>query len=363
MKYVSEFDNTAAAAALAGKIKKTCAEIGRPVKLMEVCGTHTVAIFRHGLRSLFPAGLRLVSGPGCPVCVTAADYVDSAIKLSGTRDVIITTFGDMIRVPGSSSNLAEKRADGADVRVCYSPSDAIEIADKNPLKNVVFLGVGFETTIPAIAGTILEASKKGLKNFSILSAFKRIPPTMRVLVSDKSLEIDGFICPAHVSAIIGSDAYRFLATEFRKPCVVAGFEPLDILYGVLGALEMMVSGKAEVVNQYSRVVKAEGNIKAQKIIDEVFGLSSAVWRGIGPIPDTGYVIREKYSRFDAWKRFDASVPQRVENPGCKCGDVLRGAIEPGQCPLFGKVCTPDMPIGPCMVSSEGSCAAHYRYGR
>jgi hydrogenase expression/formation protein HypD len=361
MRYIEGFENEAAARAIAGKIAAECGRIGRSVKLMEVCGSHTVAIHRHGLRSLFPPSLKLVSGPGCPVCVTAADYVDSALKLAKLPGMVTTTFGDMIRVPGSRSNLMEARAEGADVRVCYSPTDALEVAAANSGRETVFLGVGFETTIPAIASAVTEAAAKGLGNFSVLSAFKRIPNPMRALVGDPALAIDGFICPAHVSAIIGSDAYRFIAEEFKRPCVVAGFEPLDILYGVLGVLEMLAAGKSEVANQYSRVVKPSGNARARAAIYEVFENCDADWRGLGPIPDSGCRMREKYAAFNAWKRFDASVPPLMENPGCRCGDVLRGAMEPPDCPLFGGACSPDTPIGPCMVSSEGSCAAFYRY--
>lgn len=363
MKYVDEFQNEAAAKALAKRIRAQVARVGRPIKLMEVCGSHTVAIHRHGLRPVLPEGLRLVSGPGCPVCVTAADYVDSAIKLARTSGITVTTFGDMIRVPGSAGSLAEARAAGADVRVVYSPTDALSIAQAEPWREVVFLGVGFETTVPAVTGTMVEARGKGVQNFSVLSAFKTIPRTMRALVADPALEIDGFLCPAHVSAIIGSDAYLFLAQEFKRPCVVAGFEPLDILYGVEGLAAQLADGRAVVENQYSRVVKPQGNPRARAVIDGVLEPSAAVWRGIGPIPDSGYTIRDAWEELDAWRRFDASVPERGENPGCRCGDVLRGSMEPPECGLFGRGCTPDRPIGPCMVSSEGSCAAYYRYSR
>ncbi|MFA6035281.1 MAG: hydrogenase formation protein HypD [Myxococcota bacterium] len=363
MRYMDEFQGEGAARVLASRIAAQCGRIGRRVRLMEVCGSHTVAIHRNGLRDLFPRNMKLVSGPGCPVCVTAADYVDSAIKLASQPGVIITTFGDMLRVPGSWATLTERRAAGADVRVCYSPTDALQIAADNPSKQVIFLGVGFETTIPAIAGSILESRRREIGNFSVLSAFKTIPHTMRVLVADPSLMIDGFICPAHVSAVIGANAYRFLAEEFKKPCVVAGFEPLDILYGVLGAVTQMAEGRSTVENQYDRVVKPGGNLRAQSVIAKVFQESSAVWRGIGEIPESGYAMRAEFAQYDAWKRFDASVPHRVENPGCRCGDVLRGAMEPPECPLFGKVCTPDRPTGPCMVSTEGSCAAFYKYSR
>lgn len=361
MKYVAEFQDGAAAAALAGRIRAAFSGAGRPMRLMEVCGTHTVAIHRHGLRDLFPPGLRLISGPGCPVCVTPASYVDSALKLAARPGVTVATFGDMIRVPGTRGSLAAERAAGADVRVVYSPSDAMEIAASEPAREVVFLGVGFETTIPAVAATILDARTRGVNNFSVLPAFKQIPNTMRVLVSDPDLRIDGFLCPAHVSAIIGSDAYSFIPAEFKRPCVVAGFEPLDILFGVLGLVTRLAEGRAGVENQYSRVVKPEGNAKARAVIDEVLEPADAVWRGIGTIPGSGYRIRGQFKELDAGCRFDASVPEVVENPGCRCGDVLRGAIEPPDCGLFGSTCTPDRPIGPCMVSSEGSCAAHYKY--
>jgi hydrogenase expression/formation protein HypD len=363
MKYVDEFHDGAAAGALSAKIAAATGRIGRPVRLMEVCGTHTVAVHRHGLRDLFPAGLKLVSGPGCPVCVTPANYVDSALKLSAVAGVTIATFGDMMRVPGSRSTLSEARAAGADVRVVYSPLDALEIARGDSAREVVFLGVGFETTIPSVAGTMIEARRRGLKNFSVLAAFKQIPNTMRALISEPALAIDGFLCPAHVSAIIGSAAYSFIPAEFKRPCVVAGFEPLDILYGVLGLVSQLAERRAEVENQYSRVVKTAGNARARSVVDEVLEPADAVWRGIGTIPASGYRIRDGFSEFDAALRFDVSVPELLENRGCRCGDVLRGSLDPPDCGLFGKACTPERPVGPCMVSSEGSCAAHFRYSR
>ncbi|MBI5529072.1 MAG: hydrogenase formation protein HypD [Deltaproteobacteria bacterium] len=363
MKYIDEFHDGAAAGALSAKIAAAAGRIGRPVRLMEVCGTHTVAVHRHGLRDLFPPGLKLVSGPGCPVCVTPADYVDSAIKAASLPGVTVVTFGDMVRVPGSRSTLVDARASGADVRVVYSPTDALEAAAGEPAREVVFLGVGFETTVPSVAGTMVEARRRGVKNFSVLGAFKQIPNTMRALISDPALAIDGFLCPAHVAAIIGSAAYSFIPAEFKRPCVVAGFEPLDILYGVLGLVTQLAEGRAEVENQYSRVVKTGGNALARRVVHEVLEPADAVWRGIGTIPVSGFRIREGWRDQDAARRFDLSVPALVENPGCRCGEVLRGSLDPPGCSLFGKGCTPERPVGPCMVSSEGSCAANYKYSR
>ena len=334
-----------------------------PMTFMEVCGTHTMAIYQYGIRSILPPQVRLISGPGCPVCVTPIGYVDKAVAYARMPDTIIATFGDMVRVPGSSSSLMEERARGADVRVVYSPLDAISLAEKNPGKRVIFLGVGFETTAPTIAGTILKAQAKGLVNMFVLASHKTIPIPMRILSADPDLGIDGYLCPAHVSAIIGCDAYRFLAEDHGIPCVVTGFEPADVLQGVAMLVRQVVEGRSEVENQYRRFVTREGNRKAQDLLARVFTTADAVWRGLGNIPGSGLVIGEEFSCFDAEKALPVEVEEPREPEGCLCGEVLKGKIAPPECPLFGTACTPEDPVGACMVSSEGSCAAAYKYGQ
>ncbi|HWI40579.1 MAG TPA: hydrogenase formation protein HypD, partial [Verrucomicrobiae bacterium] len=327
------------------------------------CGTHTMAIYQYGIRSLLPPHVRLISGPGCPVCVTPNGYVDRAVACCRLPDTVVATFGDMVRVPGSSSSLMEERAKGADVRIVYSPLDAVALAAKNPYKRVIFLGVGFETTAPTVAGSILAAEAKGLSNYFVLASHKTIPVPMQLLSSDPELRIDGYICPAHVSVIIGSDAYRFLAEENGVPCVVTGFEPGDMIRGIEMLVRQVVEGRSEVEVEYSRVVKREGNLRAQEVLREVFIPFDAEWRGVGVIPGSGLRIAPKYARFDA----ELQVPVRVEEPrehrGCLCGEILKGKVTPFDCSLFGTTCTPEAPVGACMVSSEGTCAAAYRYGQ
>jgi hydrogenase expression/formation protein HypD len=333
----------------------------RPMKIMEVCGTHTVAIARFGLREMMPANVTLLSGPGCPVCVTANRDIDLAIEIGRLPDVVLTTFGDMMKVPGSYSSLSREKADGHDIRIVYSPLDAVEMAEAEPDKQVVFLGVGFETTVPTIAVTIKTAAAKGLKNFSVLSVHKTVPGALEALVNDPEVAIDGFILPGHVSTIIGPEPYRFLASKYHVPGVATGFEPIDVLQGIWMLVKQIHDGRAEIEIAYGRGVNPAGNPTAQKLIAEVFEPEDADWRGIGVIPGTGLGIREEYAAFDAAKRFDVHPPEPKAIPGCQCGDVLRGVVLPFQCRLFGKGCTPEHPIGPCMVSSEGSCAAYYRY--
>ncbi len=331
--------------------------------LMEVCGTHTVAIARNGIRDLMPDGCRLLSGPGCPVCVTANKDIDAFISLSRIPNVIITTFGDMKRVPGSTSSLITEQSRGADVRVCYSPLDALQVAKENPDKQVVFLGVGFETTTPLVAMAIKHAKADGLTNFSVACAHKNMPNALRVLVNDPSLSIDALILPGHVCTITGTKPFEFLAKEFGIPGVVTGFEPVDVLQGIAMLMRQLHDGRAEVEIAYKRGVKPEGNVTALAVIDDVFETCTATWRGLGDIPGSGYRIRKEYEDFDAIKRFQPTVEPTVEPKGCRCGDVLRGALPPDKCPLFDKVCTPEHPVGPCMVSTEGSCAAYWRYYR
>ncbi len=330
-----------------------------PATLMEVCGTHTVAVARHGLREALPEGVRLISGPGCPVCVTPQDQIDLFIALGGLEGVTLATFGDMVRVPGTVKSLEQARAEGAEVLVVYSPMDAVEAAARSPERQVVFFGIGFETTAPAVALAILEAERRGLGNFSVLCAHKLIPPAMMALL-DSEVKVDGFICPGHVSVIIGSDAYGPVAAR-GKPCVVTGFEPADVLGAVRMLVRQLTEGRSEVEVEYSRAVRPEGNRKAQELLERAFRVADARWRGLGTIPGSGYELAEELAEFDASRRFEVEPPESVEPAGCRCGEVLRGMIEPPGCPLFGKACTPKKPVGSCMVSSEGACQAWYRY--
>lgn len=329
--------------------------------LMEVCGTHTVAIARNGIRDLMPKTLRLSSGPGCPVCVTSNHDIDEVIALARISNIIITTFGDMTRVPGSTSSLLAEQANGADVRIVYSPLDAIRIAEENPEREVVFVGVGFETTTPLIARAIMRAKAAGVANFTVYAAHKNMPGALEAIVNDPELKLDALILPGHVSTIIGTAPYEFLAERYGIPGVVTGFEPNDVLQGIAMIARQLHEGRAEIEIAYARGVQPEGNPVALAAIDEVFETCPAMWRGIGQIEGSGYRIREEYADFDAMRRFCPEVEEVREHAGCKCGDVLRGIMRPNECPLFRTVCTPENPIGPCMVSSEGSCAAYYRY--
>jgi len=338
---------------------------GRPIKLMEVCGTHTMAIAKAGLRSVMPDNIILSSGPGCPVCVTANPDIDRAIELAKQPGVILTTFGDMIKVPGSYTSLAREKAQGADVRVVYSPLDALDLAAETPDKLVVFVSVGFETTTPIIAASVKRAAAAGLDNFCILTANKTVPEALRALAGDPEVGIDALILPGHVSTIIGTVPYEFLAEEFDVPGVVTGFEPVDVLLGIEELLrslwEIASGGKAKISIAYERAVKPEGNPVAVDLMNEVFEPCDVAWRGLGVIPGTGLKLREDYARFDATVRVPIEPPESRETPGCQCGQVLRGIIAPPECRLFGRACVPEHPVGPCMVSSEGSCAAFYRY--
>lgn len=333
-----------------------------PVKLMEVCGTHTVSIFRSGLRSLLPPGIVLLSGPGCPVCVTPTGYIDHAVELCRRKDIIIATFGDMIRVPGSRSSLEKERAKGARVQVVYSVVDALKLAESARPEKVVFLGVGFETTAPSIAAAILEARRRKMDNFFVLSAHKLIPPAMKALIESGS-EIDAFICPGHVSTIIGARAYVEISNVYKKPCVIAGFEPLDVLRSILMILDQMAGGVSRTEIQYLRAVKWDGNETAQRLMQTVFEPCDAEWRGLGIIPRSGLRIRDEFEGHDATKRFQVDLPEPCDPPRCLCGQVLRGLKFPTDCGLFARVCTPATPVGPCMVSSEGTCSAYFKYGK
>ena len=330
---------------------------------MEFCGGHTHAILRYGIPSLLPSTVELLSGPGCPVCVTAATELDWAIALSKVEGVILTTFGDMIRVPGSAGvSLAQAKAEGADVRVVYSPLDALQIARQNPARRVVFLGVGFETTAPMSASALLAAQAEGLENLYLFSMHKLTPPATRAILDAGEVALDGIIGPGHVTTVIGADAWRFLPDEYGIPCAIAGFEPLDLLRAVLALVEMVEAGRADVVNAYARTVRPAGNASAQAAMAQVFEAVEAEWRGFGVIPASGLRPRQAYARFDAARAFAVTVTPAREPPGCRCGDVLRGVLSPPDCALFGRLCTPQNPVGPCMVSAEGACAAYYQYG-
>jgi len=331
------------------------------VRFMEVCGTHTVSICRHGIRELLPPAITLTSGPGCPVCVTATADIDTFIKAAELEASIITTFGDLIRVPGSKSSLQEARADGADIRTVYSSLDALQIARQNPERQVIFLGVGFETTTPTIAAAILTAQQEGLRNFSVISSHKIMPPALDALLSDPDIQIDGLICPGHVSIMIGADAYEPYVEHYKTPCVIAGFEPVDILKAVVMVAEQVKEQKSKVEIAYDRAVTRAGNQQAMNIMYKIFEPADAHWRGLATIPGSGLEIRPEYDAFNARKRFDITVAQAKDPAGCACGDVLKSIKTPADCKLFGTACRPEHPIGPCMVSGEGACGAYYKY--
>jgi hydrogenase expression/formation protein HypD len=359
LKFIDEYRDGAKARPIIKEIHRLADE---PTRLMEVCGTHTVSIARYGLRKILPPTIELISGPGCPVCVTSQSDVDRAISLAKIPGAAITTFGDMVRVPGSDSTLARERARGADVRVVYSPLDALKVAVAERKTKVIFLGVGFETTAPTVAATALEAKSRGLDNFFVFSAHKTVPRALRALLDLGEVKLNGFLLPGHVSAIIGSRPYEFLAGEYGMPCVISGFEPLDILQSVLLLVRQVKDRHPRVEIQYRRGVDAEGNRKAQEVMARAFEPSDVEWRGIGTIPGTGLALREELSGLDAARAFDLPMISPRENPGCRCGEVLRGVIRPRECKLFGAACTPENPVGPCMVSFEGSCAAAFKYG-
>lgn len=337
--------------------------VARPLTIMEVCGTHTMAIYRHGLRSLMPGNVRLISGPGCPVCVTPQGQIDQIVELARRGDVTVATFGDMVRVPGSHSSLERERASGADVRVVYSAMDAVDLAERLPRRQVVFVGIGFETTAPTVAAAIVEARRRGLGNFAVLAAGKLIPPALDALLASGELRVDGLICPGHVSVIIGSNAYGPIAQRHGVPCVVGGFEASEILDAIASIARQIARGQAEVENRYGVWVRPEGNRRALALIEEVFLAGPSRWRGLGVIDGSGLLFRERWADYDAARRFGLDEREVGEPRGCRCGDILRGVLEPTDCPLFASACTPEHPVGPCMVSTEGTCAAAFRYGR
>lgn len=363
-RLLERFRDPEAARAIAGAIHNRST---RRVRLMEFCGGHTHAILRFGIPALLPPTVELRSGPGCPVCVTSAADLDYALALTQVPGLILTTFGDMMRVPGSvgtdhhATTLARAKAQGADVRVVYSPLDAVRIAREHPTRTVVFLGVGFETTAPMVAMAVLRAQEEGLTNFSVFSTHKLTPPATRAVLDAGEVALDGIIGPGHVTTIIGADAWRFLPQEYGIPVAIAGFEPLDILRAILALVEMIEDRAPDVANVYARSVKREGNVTARKAIEHVFEVADAVWRGFGVVPASGLRLREEYARFDTARLFPMEMPLVREPPGCRCGDVLRGVLMPAECTLFATVCTPQSPVGPCMVSAEGACAAYYMY--
>ena len=337
------------------------AEGKKNLRFMEVCGTHTVAIFRSGIRQILPANVELVSGPGCPVCVTNDDYIDKAIAYA-RKNFIVATFGDMLKVPGSRSSLAALKAEGADVRIIYSPLDCIKLAEENPRAKIIFLAVGFETTAPTAAATVLAAKARGVKNLFMLSAQKLVPPALKFLLNDAAVKVDGFLLPGHVAVIIGAKAFNFLGTDFKIPSAIGGFEAEEILSALISLLEQIDSGRVEVANKYRSVVKAEGNIAAQKILAQVYEVTDVEWRGMGTIKNSGLKMRDDFAEFDI-ERVEPIEIERVEKKSaCRCGEVLRGLVKPTDCPLFGKACQPLHAVGACMVSVEGVCAAWFKYG-
>ncbi len=359
MKYLDEFRNKKLAIPLVAELKKS---VTKPLRVMEVCGSHTMAIFRDGIRSILPEGLELISGPGCPVCVTSASHMNTFISMADHPGVRVAIFGDLFRVPGTKGSLAHASSRGARVDIVYSPMDALELAQKHPEELVVFLGVGFETTTPGIAATILAANNQKVDNFTVYSTQKVMPPPLLALLGDPDLQLDGLLCPGHVSSIIGAGAYQPLVDKFNLACVVAGFETADLLNGLILLARQIGRGESKVENTYTRVVSWEGNPRARKMVDEIFEPTDMEWRGLGVIPESGLKIREQFSQFDAQLRLDIPIEKAEEPKGCRCGEILKGKETPSECPLFAKRCSPSSPIGPCMVSSEGTCAAYHKYG-
>ncbi len=333
--------------------------------IMEVCGTHTMSIAKAGLRQLLPPQIHLISGPGCPVCVTPAGVMDEILRLSENPDVILTTYGDLMRVPGSvqGDNLQRRKAQGADVRMFYSPMDCLELAEQEPNREVVFLGVGFETTAPGTAIAVQEAKARGLKNFSVLCLLKRTESALRALIESEEFHVSGFLCPGHVATIVGAEGFSFLSEEYGIPSVIGGFEAGDILAAVYRLLRQIKGSIPQLENEYTRAVTAEGNTMAQAVMAETFRYRDDVWRGLGTIPESGYGLRAEFAAFDAERKFSFQPEDKEGMTSCKCGDIICGHREPAGCPLFGTACVPENPVGPCMVSSEGACAAAYKYQR
>src|SRR5450756_285184 len=360
MKYLEEYRDGELAQKLAVEINRFTT---RPWNIMEVCGGQTQAIVKFGTDELLPKNITLIHGPGCPVCVTPLEVIDKALKIAARPDVIFTSFGDMLRVPGSMTDLLSVKAGGGDVRIVYSPLDAVKLAEQNPSKEVVFLGVGFETTAPATGMAVFQAAQKGLNNFSMLASHVLVPPAIEALMSSPNCRVQAFLAAGHVCAVMGYEEYFPLAAKYHVPIVVTGFEPLDILQGLLMTVQQLESGRAEVENQYSRAVRREGNRPAQQLVREVFHVVPRKWRGVGEIPDSGLGLNEDYAAFDAEIKFGLADHHVDEPADCLSGLVLQGQIKPHECPAFGGKCKPERPLGATMVSSEGACAAYYRYRR
>ncbi|MDX2100207.1 MAG: hydrogenase formation protein HypD [Leptolyngbyaceae cyanobacterium bins.59] len=366
MKYVSEFRDPEKAKALLQQIEQVVEQVyqGKPIKLMEVCGGHTHSIFKYGLEELLPKSIELVHGPGCPVCIMPKGRLDDAIALAENPKVILTTFGDAMRVPGSKDSLLQTKAKGADIRMVYSPLDALQVAKNNPDREVVFFAIGFETTSPSTALTVLQAEAEGIPNFSLFCNHVLVVPALEALLANPDLELDGFIGPGHVSMVIGTEPYRIIAEQYHKPLVAAGFEPLDLLQAIWMVLLQLQEGRCEVENQYTRLVVPEGNRVALESINRVFEVRDQFeWRGLGDIPRSGLQMRPNYAAFDAERKFSLPGRSVADHKACQCGEILKGVLKPWQCKVFGTACTPEYPIGACMVSSEGACAAYYKYGR
>ena len=359
MRFITEFRRSELARGLISQIHRRSKTQAR---FMEFCGGHTVTIFRYGIRQVLPSTIDMVSGPGCPICVTATSDLDKAIALAQIPSVIIATFGDMLKVPGSQTSLEKVKANGADVHTVYSTMDALKIAEENPTKSVVFLGIGFETTAPTIAASVLQAQEKKIRNYYVLSLHKLCPPVIQAILDSGEVKLDGLICPGHVSAIIGSHPWEFIARDYGIPCVVSGFEPLDILQCIDMLVAQVENGESRVEIAYRRGVRPEGNQLALKLMEQVFEPCLAKWRGVGEVPNSGLKLKKEFQHFDAELVLDINPGPTYEPKGCICGDVLRGVKMPADCQLFGKACTPQYPVGPCMVSAEGACSAYYLYG-
>ena len=367
MKYVDEFRDGEKAKFLVAEIERLVSEIDiakqRPIHLMEICGGHTHSIFRYGIEGMLPKEIELVHGPGCPVCVLPMGRVDDCVAIAERPEVIFTTFGDAMRVPGSSKSLMQVKADGGDVRMVYSPMDALQIARKHPDKDVVFFAIGFETTMPSTALTVLQAEREGITNFSVFCNHITIVPTIKAILDSPDLKLDGFLGPGHVSMVIGTAPYEFIARFYKKPMVIAGFEPLDVLQSIWMVLKQIKEGRADIENQYARIVPEAGNAQALTAVAKVYELREFFeWRGLGSIDHSGVRLREEYARFDAERKFAIPGVKIADPASCQCGEVLKGMIKPWQCKVFGTACTPETPVGALMVSPEGACAAYYQYG-
>jgi len=358
MKYLSEYRDPELAKKYLEEIKNT---VSRPWSIMEVCGGQTHSLVKNGIIEMLPKEVTMIHGPGCPVCVTPLNLIDKAVHLALEKGVILCSFGDMLRVPGSEKSLLEAKAEGADVRILYSPLEAVKIAEDHPEKEVVFFAVGFETTAPANALSVIHAYRKGLKNYSILASHVLVPPAIKAVIDDEESRIDGFLAAGHVCTIMGNAEYHPLSAKYKVPIVVTGFEPLDVLQGILMVIRQLEQSQSEVENQYARIVREEGNVEAQKVIHEVFEVQNQMWRGIGEIPMSGYGVKPKYADFDATKKYEVSIEEAPENPECISGQIMKGIKKPFECAQFGKKCKPSNPLGAPMVSSEGACAAYYHF--